>query len=214
MHRFTHIPVPRTGIHPQRASPPSNLGSRGRLCPRPGRSPGRTHRVRLGCGGFTAAGRGCASRGDRRRGARRAGRWAITRDTAYLMLPTKARNANIYGGWHQLLWHQLLMPDHVHLFAALGCTEDTARDDNMHQPVHVDMHPPLAMWVRFWKRRFAQARGLPRRSWQGGMWDTRMRTPRQYEEKWAYVRENPVRYRLVARPDDWPYAGHIHDLVW
>ncbi len=134
-------------------------------------------------------------------------------------LATPVNHAALVRIWRNeatawLVGRYVLMPDHVHLFAALGCTEDTARDDNMHQPVHVDMHPPLTLWVRFWKRRFAQDRGLTRRSWRGGMWDTRMRTARQYEEKWAYVRENPVRYGLVARPEDWPYAGHIHDLVW
>ena len=28
-------------------------------------------------------------------------------------------------------------------------------------------------------------------------------------EKWAYVRENPVRAGLVIRAEDWPFAGAV-----
>ena len=41
-----------------------------------------------------------------------------------------------------------------------------------------------------------------------------MRNRSEYEEKLAYVRENPVRKELAATPEDWPYQGRIHDIRW
>jgi hypothetical protein len=39
-----------------------------------------------------------------------------------------------------------------------------------------------------------------------------MRSAESYEEKWTYVRENPVRAGLVKRSTDWPFQGEIHRL--
>ena len=41
-----------------------------------------------------------------------------------------------------------------------------------------------------------------------------MRGGESYSQKWDYVRENPVRAELVARADDWPYAGEVHALEY
>ena len=41
-----------------------------------------------------------------------------------------------------------------------------------------------------------------------------MRDRIKYEEKLAYVRENPLKKRLVERLEDWRYQGRIHDLRW
>jgi hypothetical protein len=35
-----------------------------------------------------------------------------------------------------------------------------------------------------------------------------------YEEKLAYVRENPLRENLVKNAGDWPFQGRIHDVQW
>jgi hypothetical protein len=51
-------------------------------------------------------------------------------------------------------------------------------------------------------------------AWQRSGFHHRLRHARQYEEKWAYVRENPLRKQLVTRPEDWPYQGTIHPLRW
>ena len=45
--------------------------------------------------------------------------------------------------------------------------------------------------------------------WQRGFFDHLLRSAESYGQKWNYVRENPVRARLVAKPEDWPYAGEI-----
>ena len=51
--------------------------------------------------------------------------------------------------------------------------------------------------------------------WQEGKpWDTRLRRWENYEQKWRYLRENPVREGLVKNPEDWSYQGMLHVLRW
>jgi hypothetical protein len=35
-----------------------------------------------------------------------------------------------------------------------------------------------------------------------------------YAAKWEYTWNNPVRHGLVARPEEWPWAGEIESLSW
>jgi putative transposase len=50
--------------------------------------------------------------------------------------------------------------------------------------------------------------------WQRDFWDTQMRSREHYDEKWTYVRMNPVRKGLAQTPDDWPYQGEVFPLAW
>ena len=45
--------------------------------------------------------------------------------------------------------------------------------------------------------------------WQRRFFDHVLRSDESYAQKWNYVRENPVRAGLVAKAEDWPYAGEI-----
>jgi REP element-mobilizing transposase RayT len=45
--------------------------------------------------------------------------------------------------------------------------------------------------------------------WQPGFFDHLLRNAESYEQKWHYVRENPVRAGLVSRAEDWSYQGEI-----
>jgi len=91
----------------------------------------------------------------------------------------------------------VLMPDHLHLFAAPGLPE-----------------LPLDNWVRYWKSQTRRALGDPSRTWQTDHWDTRLRSGESYEEKWWYVRNNPVRAGLVAHAEEWPHQGELNPLAW
>jgi REP element-mobilizing transposase RayT len=99
-----------------------------------------------------------------------------------------------------LVGRYIIMPDHVHLFCAPG------------------KFPPqlLQRWVNFWKSYVA--RHWPDRKetpiWQRHFWDTQLRRGENYEAKWDYVVENPVRAGLVSRSQDWPYQGELHVLPW
>jgi len=96
-----------------------------------------------------------------------------------------------------LMGRYMIMPDHIHFFAA--ATETNIEYDN---------------WVTYWKSQFSKRHGNHDHRWQTDHWDTRIRKEEQYEEKWEYVRWNPVRRGLVEKPEDWPYQGEIHELRW
>ena len=89
----------------------------------------------------------------------------------------------------------VIMPDHVHLFAALPIDGIT-----------------LPSWVQSLRnvigKRLLQL-GISKQHWQEGFFDHLLRSSESYGQKWNYVRENPVRAGLVAKPEDWPYAGEI-----
>ena len=91
----------------------------------------------------------------------------------------------------------ILMPDHIHFFVA--ATSDTIDYEN---------------WCRYWKSLFTKRHREPLHRWQESHCDTRMRSQRQYEDKWEYVRCNPVRAGLVAHAEDWPYQGTLFPFVW
>ena len=75
-----------------------------------------------------------------------------------------------------LVGYYILMPDHIHFFCA---------------PRDLDI--PLDRWVSYWKRLFTlKAKNLDWQ-WQSHKWDTRLRRSENYQEKWLYIRENPMR---------------------
>jgi putative transposase len=96
-----------------------------------------------------------------------------------------------------LVGYYLLMPDHLHLFCAPR-----------------DLRFTIEQWVRYWKREFTLRHVDQNWEWQRSSFHHRQRTSQEYQNKWQYVRENPIRKGLVADPDDWPYSGMIHELRW
>jgi putative transposase len=96
-----------------------------------------------------------------------------------------------------LLGRYVIMPDHIHFFAGW-----TGREIE------------LDHWITYWKSQFSKKYRHPECRWQVDHWDTRMRTVRQYEEKWEYVQNNPVRHGLVKRAEDWLYRAELHLLRW
>ncbi|MFC1452230.1 transposase [Verrucomicrobiota bacterium] len=60
----------------------------------------------------------------------------------------------------------------------------------------------------------ASPRAVMSWKWQADCWDTQIRSPEHYHEKWEYVRQNPVRKELVEEADDWPWQGELNVLLW
>jgi REP element-mobilizing transposase RayT len=90
--------------------------------------------------------------------------------------------------YHQLehWWCELflLMPDHAHAILAYPAT------------------PGMTITIRNWKRgtnRFQHAK------WQEGFFHHRLRTDSELNDKWNYIRRNPVVKGLCAAEDDWPW---------
>jgi REP element-mobilizing transposase RayT len=99
------------------------------------------------------------------------------------------------GAW---LGSFVLMPDHLHAFVALDV--ELCR---------------LSGWVSGLKAavaRVLKSEGMEGPYWQKGFFDHVLRGSESASEKWAYVRNNPVRAGLVQRAEDWPYWGQVHLL--
>jgi putative transposase len=56
--------------------------------------------------------------------------------------------------------------------------------------------------MRNWKRGTARFQGV---EWQEGFFDHRLRTDEEANEKWHYIRRNPVVKNLCATEGDWPW---------
>ncbi len=88
------------------------------------------------------------------------------------------------GLWFAYLF--LIMPDHVH---ALVSFPPSGRK--------------LQSVVSDWKRWTARHLGL---DWQKDFFEHRLRHDESAREKSDYILANPVRAKLVTRPEDWPYV--------
>jgi putative transposase len=86
------------------------------------------------------------------------------------------------GRWFARLF--LLMPDHAHALVAFPAGE------------------AMRSVVSDWKRFTARQTGV---RWQRDFFDHRIRPGENWELKAAYIRENPVRARLVAGSAEWPW---------
>lgn len=87
-------------------------------------------------------------------------------------------------------WHTIaavVMPDHFH---ALVCPlkDREARITQFSAGLKHYVRSPQAAW-----------------KWQEGVFDLLLQKDEFAESKWFYIRENPVRARLVERWEDWPY---------
>ena len=117
---------------------------------------------------------------------------------ADVLLAALARAPSDHG-WS--VGRYVIMPDHRHFFCA---------------PVRED-GKGLSSFVGFWKRDTAariRKSGYPGFRWQAEFFDHLMRSGESYEQKWEYVRLNPVRGGLVSDPDEWPYQGELVELTW
>lgn len=91
----------------------------------------------------------------------------------------------------------VIMPDHIHFFATPGETD-----------------VEIEAWIAYWKSQFTKRHGTADHRWQRSFWDRRLRSEVSYEQKWVYVRDNPVRHGLARQWEDWPYQGELLELRW
>jgi putative transposase len=95
-------------------------------------------------------------------------------------------SAAFYHARHRWWLHlMLLMPDHIHSLVSFPESE------------------ALRAVVTSWKHYLSKEHGL---HWQRDFFDHRLRKEESYEEKAAYIRQNPVRAGLVKSAGDWPFV--------
>ncbi len=92
----------------------------------------------------------------------------------------------------------VIMPDHIHLF----CSPAVPDAEN------------VSRWVAYWKRLVSIQMPELCPLWQRDCWDTQMREPQQYHDKWNYIRANPVRRELAKSANEWPFQGELNKLLW
>ena len=80
----------------------------------------------------------------------------------------------------------LLMPDHLHALISFPPSGK-----------------PIKLIVRKWKEWTAKTLGL---HWQRDFFEHRLRRDESRREKADYILQNPVRKKLVARPEEWPFV--------
>jgi putative transposase len=70
--------------------------------------------------------------------------------------------------------------------------------------------------MQFWKSQLTKAWPVETEKpvLQRDHWDRQLRSDESYDQKWEYVRENPVRAGLVTDRDAWPYQGELNELRW
>jgi REP element-mobilizing transposase RayT len=119
------------------------------------------------------------------------------------ILASSSANEVILAAWAAasswLVGRYVIMPDHIHLFCAPNVLEA----------------PSLDRWMRFWKS--LVTRGMDAKAgtvWQRHHWDRQLRSGESYDDKWEYVRSNPVRHGYVTNADDWPYQGELNEWRW
>jgi len=113
---------------------------------------------------------------------------------AFTRFSEKAPSYGIHPGYY------MLMPDHIHLFAAFAA-----------QAVS------LSTWMKSLKNSLSKALrtlGTPAPHWEKDFFDHVLRSEESYEKKVAYVRQNPVRAGLARCAEEWPYQGQIFNLTF
>ena len=104
------------------------------------------------------------------------------------ILASPAAHEAILAAWHRAMkWRvgrYVIMPDHVHFFCAPN-----------------EFHPSsLEKWMSFWKSNTTRYLGeIGGSVWQRHHWDRQLRRAESYDDKWEYVRSNPVRHGLFLR---------------
>jgi putative transposase len=111
------------------------------------------------------------------------------------------RSAPQRYGWH--VGRYVIMPDHVHSF----CAPDVNA---------ASLSQFIGGWKRWTSRRISN---LPRTAsaatgpiWQREFFDHVLRSEEGYDQKWNYVRDNPVRAGFVLNASEWSFAGEIDEL--
>lgn len=94
----------------------------------------------------------------------------------------------------------VIMPDHIHLF----CSPNAL------------IAPSLRKWVFKWRSNVTRKWPNPAEKpiWQKDFFDRQMRSGQSYSEKWHYIRNNPVRAKLVDDCTNWPYQGELNTFRW
>jgi REP element-mobilizing transposase RayT len=92
------------------------------------------------------------------------------------------------------------MPDHVHVLLSPLKERDQSLSD----------------FIRAWKSCVMlrlRRNGVIDEVWQREFHDRLLRSDEKLEEKWEYVRQNPVRAGLCREPEEYPFSGTTEEIL-
>ncbi|MGO9742742.1 MAG: REP-associated tyrosine transposase [Roseiarcus sp.] len=118
---------------------------------------------------------------------------------AFAILTDELATARRRHGWR--VGRYVVMPDHLHFFCSEG-----GKDAPSTLPRFVGS---FKEWTA---KRMAKATGAKPPIWQPEFFDHVLRSSESYEQKWRYVRDNPVRGGLVSSAEEWPWGGELNAL--
>jgi len=118
---------------------------------------------------------------------------------AFTILREELASAPDRHGWR--VGRFVVMPDHLHFFCAHGGERDP-----------VSLSHFLGAFKEWTAKRISKRIGAKPPIWQAEFFDHVLRSQESYDQKWRYVRDNPVRAGLVVDADDWPWAGELEPL--
>jgi putative transposase len=121
----------------------------------------------------------------------------LTRGGVANILIDEWRDAHKRHGW--AIGRYVIMPDHVHFFCS---AESNAKS----------LPAFMQAWKQWTSKRIAREVKLSGQIWQEEFFDHILRSSESYGRKWDYVRENPVRTKLVANSEQWSWQGEIEAL--
>lgn len=108
--------------------------------------------------------------------------------------------------FHVATGRYVLIPDHVHVFVRIRRDMKLRRwESGLKQCLGKTL-------MQLGHKPTATPQTKLKSFWQPGFFDHLLRHNESYAEKWDYVWRNPVRAGLVAKPEDWPYQGEIHNI--
>jgi REP element-mobilizing transposase RayT len=114
------------------------------------------------------------------------------------ILSDEWKDAHNHHGW--AIGRYVIMPDHVHFFCSAELDAKTL--------------PTFMQAWKQWTAKRMRELNFSRSVWQEEFFDHVLRSSESYSQKWAYVKENPVRAGLVASAPEWPWQGEIESLMF
>ena len=110
-------------------------------------------------------------------------------ETAQAIKDAIQHYTTIQKWWPRMI---VLMPDHLHALLSLNTAQFT-----------------IAQIISPWKSYLKKTQGI---DWQDGFFEHRIRNQDSLEEKAHYLRQNPVRAKLIDSPEQWPHTWQASDF--
>jgi putative transposase len=94
------------------------------------------------------------------------------------------------------LFAVVIMPDHVHILI-----QPFAKSETEYWSIGSIMHSIKS----YSSKQIPQAMLHIGKVWQDGRYDEMMRTEEEFNNKWEYIRQNPVKVGLSITPEEYPF---------